>query len=103
MKFFLISDNADTQEGMRMAGIEGVVVHEAGDVNTYLDHCMSDPDIAVVLMTEKLIALCKERVYQCKLSGSRPLIVEIPDRHGTSDISDTIARYISDAIGVSLN
>ena len=28
MKFFLISDNIDTQMGMRLAGIEGVVVHE---------------------------------------------------------------------------
>ena len=28
MKMFLISDNVDTQTGMRLAGVEGVVVHE---------------------------------------------------------------------------
>ena len=28
MKFFLLSDNIDTQMGMRMACIQGVVVHE---------------------------------------------------------------------------
>ena len=28
MKFYLISDNVDTQLGMRLAGIEGKVVHE---------------------------------------------------------------------------
>ena len=28
MRFFLLSDNIDTQMGMRLAGIEGVVVHE---------------------------------------------------------------------------
>ena len=28
MRFYLISDNVDTQVGMRLAGIEGVVVHE---------------------------------------------------------------------------
>ena len=27
MKFYLLSDNIDTQMGMRLAGIEGVVVH----------------------------------------------------------------------------
>ena len=27
MKFFLISDNVDTQMGMRMAGIEGVLTY----------------------------------------------------------------------------
>ena len=29
MKMFLISDNVDTQTGMRLAGVEGVVVHVA--------------------------------------------------------------------------
>ena len=28
MKMFLISDNVDTYTGMRLAGVEGVVVHE---------------------------------------------------------------------------
>ena len=36
MKFFLLSDNVDTQMGMRMAGIEGVVVHEPAEV----EHCL---------------------------------------------------------------
>ena len=29
MKMFLISDNVDTQTGMRLAGVEGVVVRRA--------------------------------------------------------------------------
>ncbi|HEX3027523.1 MAG TPA: ATP synthase subunit F, partial [Clostridia bacterium] len=29
MRFYLISDNVDTQVGLRLAGIEGVVVHKA--------------------------------------------------------------------------
>ena len=33
MRFYLISDNVDTQVGMRLAGIEGVVVHEPEEVN----------------------------------------------------------------------
>ena len=28
MKMFLISDNVDTYTGMRLAGVDGVVVHE---------------------------------------------------------------------------
>ena len=32
MRFFLLSDNIDTQMGMRLAGIEGVVVHERQEV-----------------------------------------------------------------------
>lgn len=33
MRFYVISDNVDTQVGMRLAGIEGVVVHEPDEVN----------------------------------------------------------------------
>ena len=37
MKFFLISDNVDTVTGMRLAGIEGVVVHEAQEPDRHAD------------------------------------------------------------------
>ena len=41
MKFFLISDNIDTQMGMRLAGIEGVVVHERQEVLEVLEKVLS--------------------------------------------------------------
>ncbi len=102
MKFYLISDNIDTQMGMRLAGVEGVVVHTAEEVNSALDTAFSDENTAVVLMTEKLVSLCHERVYQLKLNSRRPLIVEIPDRHGNSGVTEAIGRYVSEAIGIKL-
>ena len=36
MKFYLLSDNIDTKMGMRLAGIEGVVIHEAEEVEREL-------------------------------------------------------------------
>ena len=102
MKFFLISDNIDTQMGMRLAGIEGVVVHQPYEVEKALDTAMADKDVAIVLMTEKLINLCHDKVYDLKLNCPKPLIVEIPDRHGTSQISDTISSYVNEAIGIKL-
>ncbi len=102
MKFFLISDNIDTQMGMRLAGIEGVVVHQPDEVEKALDTAMADKDVAIVLMTEKLINLCHDKVYDLKLNCPKPLIVEIPDRHGTSQISDTISSYVNEAIGIKL-
>ncbi len=102
MKFYLISDNTDTQMGMRLAGINGVVAHTAEEVNAALDNAFSDEEVAVVLMTEKLVELCHERVYEMKLTCHRPLILEIPDRHGNSRVSDSISRYVSEAIGIQL-
>ena len=102
MKFYLISDNIDTQMGMRLAGIEGVVAHTEPEVTAALDAAFEDESIAVVLMTEKLVKLCHDRVYELKLSRTRPLIIEIPDRHGNSSVSEAISRYVGEAVGKKL-
>ena len=102
MKFYLISDNIDTQMGMRLAGINGVVVHQPDEVKRELEKAIKDKDIAIILMTEKLVKLCSGLVYYIKLNHKSPLIVEIPDRHATSQITETINNYVSDAIGLKL-
>lgn len=102
MKFFLISDNIDTQMGLRLAGIEGVVVHERHEMLETLEKALHDEDIAIVLITTKLIELCPDVISEIKLKQKKPLIVEIPDRHGDSKIGETIDRYVSEAIGVKL-
>lgn len=102
MKFFLISDNVDTQLGMRIAGIEGVVAHTKEEVIEALEKAAADENIAVVLMTEKLVAMCHDRVYDIKLHRRRPLVVEIPDRHGNSNVIETISHYVEESIGIKL-
>ena len=102
MKFFLISDNVDTKMGMRFAGIDGVVVHEEDEVRRELMHAIEREDVAVILMTAKLVSLCPDIVYDLKLNGKKPLIVEIPDRHGNGRTKDSITKYVQDAIGVKL-
>lgn len=102
MKFYLISDNVDTKMGMRFAGIPGVVVHEEEEVRRELSEAMERDDIAVILMTEKLVKLCPDLIYDLKLNRKKPLIVEIPDRHGNGRTKDSITKYVQDAIGVKL-
>ena len=102
MRFFVISDNIDTQVGMRLAGIEGVVVHQTEEVNKALADAIDCEDIAVVLMTEHLVKLCGGLVDELKLNRSRPLIVEIPDRHGNGRAKDSITRYVREAIGIKI-
>lgn len=102
MKFFLISDNIDTQMGMRLAGIEGVVVHERQEVLEVLEKVLHREDLAVILMTTRLVETCPEVISELKLKLKKPLIEEIPDRHGSAKIGETIDRYVSEAIGVKL-
>ena len=103
MKFYLLSDNVDTQMGMRLAGIDGVVIHTEEEVRRHLSEVMQRNDVAVVLMTHKLVQLCPELVMDYKLNMRQPLIVEIPDRHGNGRTSDSITKYVKDAIGVKMD
>lgn len=66
MKFYLISDNIDTQMGMRLAGIDGVVVHEPDEVKRELEKALVDKEIAVILMTEKLVRLMQRTCLRYK-------------------------------------
>lgn len=102
MKVFVISDNVDTQMGMRLAGIDGVVVHEKNEVIETLEDLIKAKEYAIILLTTKIVEMIPETIAHYKLTLSQPLLCEIPDRHGNSTIGETIDSYISEAIGVKL-
>ena len=89
MRFFLISDNNDTRLG---------TCPFCHKVLAF----MEQEDIAVILMTEQLVKLCGPLVDDLKLHRARPLIVEIPDRHGGGRAKDSITRYVREAIGIKI-
>lgn len=102
MRFHLISDNTDTQVGMRLAGIPGEVVHTEEEVKKAMSEAIKDEEIGVILITKILVDLCRDYIYQTKLRVAKPLIVEVPDRHGNSTLKSSISKYIKDAIGISI-
>lgn len=102
MKMYLISDNVDTYTGMRLAGVDGVVVHDKAALKEELDKVMSDKEIGVVLLTEKFGREYKEMIEEIKFNRKLPLLIEIPDRHGTGRKPDFITSYVNEAIGLKL-
>ena len=102
MRMYLISDNIDTYTGMRLSGVEGVVVHEREELEEALSFVTGQPDIGIVLLTEKLGRDFPELVNDLKLSRRKPLFVEIPDRHGSGRSKNFITDYVSQAIGLKL-
>ena len=102
MRFYCISDNVDTQIGLRLVGIEGEVVHKRREFLELLETKLKDDSIGIILITTKLIELAPDIISEIKLKQQKPLLVEIPDRHGESKIGETIDKYVSEAIGVKL-
>lgn len=102
MRMHLISDNVDTFTGMRLAGVEGVIVHERQELKAELEAALKDKDIGIILLTEKFGREFPDIIDDVKLNRKLPLIIEIPDRHGTGRKSDFITSYVSEAIGLKL-
>lgn len=102
MKMYLISDNTDTLTGMRLAGVEGVIAHSRDEVKTALSDALARKDIGVLLLTEALGQTYPDLVKAVRTEHKMPLLIEIPDRHGTGRRPDFITAYVNEAIGLKL-
>jgi V/A-type H+/Na+-transporting ATPase subunit F len=102
MKMYLISDNVDTYTGMRLAGVEGIVVHQKDELKQALETTIANKEIGIILLTEKFGREFPDIIDDVKLNYRLPLIIEIPDRHGTGRAPDFITSYVNEAIGLKL-
>ena len=101
MRYFVISDNTDTQVGLRLAGVEGVLARTREEGLAAIDEALADPTIGILLITEGLAEQCADKLAPLNMDGHTPLVVEIPDRYGSRK-KDSITRYIREAIGVKV-
>jgi len=102
MRIYLISDNTDTLTGMRLAGVDGMVAANADEARAAFDSAIKDADVGILLITEKLSAGLSDEIRDAKLLRELPLVVEIPDRHGSTRRPDYIENYVREAIGVKI-
>ena len=102
MKMFLISDNVDTLTGMRLAGVEGCIVHERAELRKALEDAIANKENGIILLTEKFGREFPDIIDDVRLYRRLPLLIEIPDRHGTGRKPDFITSYVSEAIGIKL-
>ena len=72
MKMYLISDNIDTWTGMRLAGVDGAVVHERDELKRELDKVLADKSIGIILLTEKFGREFPEIIDNVKLERKLP-------------------------------
>ncbi|MCQ1529218.1 V-type ATP synthase subunit F [Lutispora saccharofermentans] len=102
MKMHLISDNADTLTGFRLAGIKGTVAHEGDEALEELKKACDNPDIGIILVTETLMEKMGQEIKNIKLDPKMPIVTVIPDRHGFRREKDYITRSIKESIGLKI-
>lgn len=99
MKSFLISDNRDSLIGMRMAGIDGVIVHDEEEAWEEAKKRLYSDEIGILFLTEKVGDMIREKLINFRMKSLFPLITVIPDRHGFTSHNE-ITKYITEAIGM---
>lgn len=99
MKFYLISDNVDTQMGLRLAGIEGCVVESKDAFLMQLENTLKDDSVGILLLTSIVYDYDRETLDDLKLKRSLPLIIEISDRHQSRDVAGMIEDTLKKITG----
>lgn len=102
MKMYLLSDNSDTWEGMRLAGVDGVILHDEEQVEDKIKELLKSDEFGIILVTEKLKAMCDEYINHIMATHKTPLFLMIPDRHGYEEFKTDITDYIKKAIGLNI-
>lgn len=102
MKSFLISDNRDTWIGMKLAGIDGIIVHDRENALIAMNDAIKNHETGILILTEKIVDMVEDEVLEYKLKSKTTLIIEIPDRHGSSRGYDKITSYIRNSVGIRI-
>ncbi len=99
MKFYVIGDE-DTVLGFSYAGVKGTVVETQLEAETAFEKAFKNPNIGIIIITERSAELIRKRVDNEKINAQRPLVVEIPDREGPMPGRKSILELIREAIGI---
>ncbi len=103
MKIFAICDNLDTNIGLRLAGVDGIVVQKKEEIIAAIEDVQADGDIGILVITRKLAARVPKIINKLKLTASLPLVVEIPDRNlDKNENKDYITKYVKESIGIKV-
>ena len=101
MKFYLVSDDADTCTGLRMAGVFFFLAHDKKTAEESLKKAANDPDTGILMITENIRKMCAGTVAEIE-RGTRPVLVEVPDSKNTGTTSDSLGDYIRATVGISI-
>ena len=102
MKMFLIADQTETYVGMRLAGIDGAIVHTDEEFYSEFDRAFADKSIGIILVMDEIYEKYSAYLMEKKLNSSIPLIVSVPKKGEGAAITGAVSNYIASAIGADL-
>jgi V/A-type H+-transporting ATPase subunit F len=99
LKFFIIADE-HTINAFSLAGVRGEVAHTPDQVQELLAQSWEDPEVGLVLITERLADQVREVVDGARRDRLRPLILEIPDLAGPVARQESLLDRLRSLMGL---
>ena len=99
MKLYVLGSQ-DAVWGFALTGVHGQVISTPGELHQALDTVLGDKDVGIVLVTEDVADLARQRVDGLIVRSRVPIVVEIPGPGGTSPERPSLSELIRRTIGI---
>ena len=99
MKILLIGDEF-TVLGYSLVGIRGLEVNNKQEAADALKKATQDPDVGIVLITQRIASEIQSLVDEAKLKMATPIVLEIPDRHGPVEGRESALDIVQRLMGI---
>lgn len=77
MKIYCISDEIETALGLKLSGIESIVLKDKKDIEKKIDEILENKDVGILVVTEQIYNISNEKLDYVKEFNKTPLIVKI--------------------------
>ena len=101
MKYAIIGDE-DAVMGFGIVGVQGRVAASAEEARQAFETLRKEPDVGIILITERVAEMIRPLMDAYMLSTSFPLMVEVPDRKGSLPGRAGIKAMVNTAIGIKI-
>ena len=98
----LVIGSEDAVWGFALAGVRGQVVRTREEMAQALNAALADEKVDILLVTDDVAELARERVDTLKTRSTTTLVVEIPGPAGPSPDRPTLSEVIRRTIGVKI-
>lgn len=79
MKMFCISDSIDTAVGLKLAGIDYVILNKKEEIVLKLQEIVKDDSIGIIAITDNVYKLIPKEIENIEETKNIPLILRIPN------------------------
>jgi len=98
----LVIGSEDAVWGFALTGVHGRIVKTAEELNAALDEATASGDVGIVLVTEDVASLARQRVNTLMARSIDPLVVEIPGPAGPNPDRPSLSELVRQTTGVKI-